>query len=149
MSKILVSSCLLGENCKYNGGNNLNQSLVNFLKNFEIISVCPESLGGLTTPREPSEIMGNLIINKIGTDVTKNFELGANLTMKIAQMNNCEIAILKKNSPSCGFGAIYDGTFSANLIKGNGMTADLLFKNGIAILNEDNYSEIDKIIKKN
>lgn len=138
-SRILVSSCLLGKNCKYNGGNNLNQSLVDYLKNYEIIPVCPEVLGGLPIPREPSEISKNKVINKLGVDVTNNFILGAKKTLVIALKNNCKEAILKKNSPSCGYGTIYDGTFLSRKTIGNGVTAELLFQNGIVILNEENY----------
>lgn len=143
-NKVLVSSCLLGKNCKYNGKNNYHSDLVEFLKKYEIIAICPETLGGLSTPRYPSEIQNNRVINKIGVDVTENFILGSKLALNIAQSNNCNIAILKKNSPSCGYGTIYDGTFTSKKIKGNGITAELLFKNGIVILNEDNFDQIDK-----
>ena len=139
---ILVSSCLLGKNCKYNGGNNNNENVKNLSKTYNIIEICPEVLGGLPTPRYPSEINGNKVINKIGEDVTSYFEKGASITLEIALKNNIKYAILKENSPSCGFGTIYDGSFSSNIINGNGIAADLLFKNSIVVLNENNFKEI-------
>ena len=138
---ILVSSCLLGINCKYNGKNNLCPSVKNLEKNYHLIPICPEVLGGLKTPRVPSEVRQNKVITKNNLDVTKNFIKGALRALDIANENLCEFAILKSNSPSCGFGKIYDGTFSSNLVGGNGITADLLYKNGIVILNENNFSE--------
>lgn len=142
--KILVSSCLLGCNCKYNGQNNYNEEVIQFLKNYEVICVCPEQLGGLSTPRLPSEIKNCRVIHKNGQDVTDNFKLGAKNTLHIAKNNHCTVAILKKRSPSCGFGEIYDGTFTSNVIEGNGITAELLFKNGIEIFNETNFKKIMK-----
>ncbi len=139
--KIMVSACLLGDNVKYNGSNNLNNDLVDYLKDYEVIKVCPEVLGGLSIPRVPSEIKDNKVINKNGVDVTEEYYKGAYETLEIAKKNDVKIAILKKNSPSCGYGNIYDGTFSHNLVNGNGVTSDLLVKNGIKILNEDNYKD--------
>ena len=142
--KIMVSACLLGDNVKYNGGNNRNEELINFLKDYEIIKVCPECLGGLTIPRDPSEIINNKVITENGLDVTNEFMLGATKTLEIAKANNVKIAILKKNSPSCGSNTIYDGTFSHNIISGDGITAKLLKENGIIVFNEENYINIKK-----
>ena len=142
--KIMVSACLLGDNVKYDGGNNKNAELINFLKDYEIIKVCPECLGGLSIPRVPAEINNNKVINKEGIDVTNKFVLGAEKTLEIARNNNIRIAILKKNSPSCGSNKIYDGTFSHTLIDGDGITSKLLKENGIIVLNEDNYKDILK-----
>ncbi len=142
--KIMVSACLLGDNVKYDGNNNYNQELVDFLKNHEVIKVCPECLGGLSTPRIPSEISKDKVINEEGTDVTNEFLEGANKTLEIAKEQNIKVAILKRNSPSCGFNSIYDGTFTHTVTKGNGITADLLSKNGIKVLNEDNYKDYFK-----
>lgn len=139
--KVMVSACLLGDNVKYNGKNNKNDALIEFLKDKEVIKVCPECLGDLKVPRSPSEIQGNRVINKEGIDVTNNYLKGAEKTLKIAQNENIKVAILKKNSPSCGSQKIYDGTFSNNLIEGEGITAKLLKKNGIVVLDEDNYLE--------
>ncbi len=142
--KIVVSSCLLGNNCKYNGKNNYCLELVEFLKNEQVIGVCPEQLGGLPTPRMPSEIKNKSVIRQDGKDVSVEFIQGAKKALDIAMKNGCKIAILKKKSPSCGFGEIYDGTFTSTVIKENGVTADLLYKNGIVVLNEENYKEFLK-----
>ena len=140
--KILISHCFLGENCKYNGGNNYNAELLNVLKNHELIPVCPECFGGLTIPRLPSEIKGGRVYAKDGEDVTDAFMSGAEQTLYIAKETNAPCAVLKENSPSCGFGKIYDGTFSGNKINGNGITAQLLFDNEIQIFGE---SQIKKL----
>lgn len=142
--KIMVSACLLGDNCKYNGGNNFHKELVNFLKDYEVIKICPEVMGGLSIPRIPAEIKNNKVINQKEVDVTKEYYRGAEKTLKIAQDNNIKIAILKKHSPSCGSGYVYDGTFSHTLTKGDGITAKLLKENGIMILNEDNYNKMNE-----
>ena len=142
--KIMVSACLLGDNVKYDGSNNYNQELVDFLKNHEVIKVCPESLGGLPTPRVPSEILHDKVIDEEGTDVTKEFTEGALKVLEIAKENDVKVAILKRNSPSCGFNSIYDGTFTHTVTNGHGITAKLLSENGIKILNEDNYKEYFK-----
>ena len=142
--KIMVSACLLGDNVKYDGKNNKNDELIDFLKNHEVIKVCHEVLGGLSIPRIPSEIRNNKVINKDNIDVTKEFILGAEKTLEIVKENNIKLAILKKNSPSCGSGTIYDGTFTHTKISGDGITAKLLKENEIIILNEDNYKEYFK-----
>lgn len=139
--KVLVSKCLLGANCKYNGKNNFNQKIVDFLSDKEIIPVCPEELGGLSTPRKPCEIIqtgGKIkVINKDGEDVTENFIRGAGLSLQEAVSRGADYALLKSRSPSCGCGEIYDGTFSHTLIHGNGVTAQLLIDNGISVKTEE------------
>ena len=142
--KIIVSACLLGDNVKYDGGNNLNNELLDFLKNYEVIKVCPEVMGGLSIPRSSAEISNNKVINKNGIDVTKEYNKGANKTLEIAIENNIRIAILKEKSPSCGRKTIYDGTFTHTLTSGDGITAKLLSDNGIIVLNENNYKEYFK-----
>ena len=141
----MVSACLLGDNVKYDGNNNLNNRLIEFLKDYEVIKVCPEVLGGLSIPRSPSEIKNDKVINKEGIDVTKEFILGAKKTLELAKANDIKIAILKKNSPSCGSNAIYDGTFSHNLVSGDGITAKLLKENNIIVFDEENYINIKSI----
>lgn len=139
MPKILVSACLYGECTKYDGTNNLLKHPL-FLKwknRGELISVCPEVLGGLPTPRACSEICGQKVVNSKGEDVTKNFREGAEKTLAIAKENNVLFAILKQSSPSCGCKKIYDGTFSKNKISGLGVTARLLTDNGIVVFDED------------
>lgn len=133
---ILVSACLLGLNVRYDGSNKLVESLNELKDHYNLIPVCPEILGGMPTPREPSEIVAGKVINKIGEDVTGNFVRGANEVLKLAKFYDAKHSILKKNSPSCGYGKVYDGCFSGTLIDGNGITAELLWKNGIKILNE-------------
>lgn len=137
---IIISACLAGVNCKYNGGNNLDLRIKKLLTDKKAILVCPEQLGGLPTPRVPCEIVDSVykkVINKNGVDVTEQFIKGANETLKIANSVNAKYAILKSKSPSCGIGEIYDGTFSGKLISGNGITADLLIKNNIKVFNEN------------
>lgn len=134
--KILVSACLLGINCKYNGDNNENIKVLEFIKDKEVIPMCPEIMGGLTTPRPPSEIKENKVINNLDIDVTENFQKGANETLKLAKLFGVKKALLKSKSPSCGVGKIYAGTFSGNLIDGNGITTKLLLEHNIEVLTE-------------
>lgn len=142
-TKILVSACLLGENCKYNGTNNKNDNVLMLREYFDVIPVCPECFGELPIPREPSEIKEGRVASKSGIDVTAQFFNGAEKTLYIAQEKNCPLAVLKENSPSCGFGRIYDGTFTKTLCSGNGVTAQLLSDNGIQIFGE---SDVQKVI---
>lgn len=139
----LVSACLAGINCKYDGGNNYNKDVMKLVESGEAILVCPEQLGGLATPRYPSEIKQEngirKVINNHGEDVTQNYERGAQETLELAKKLNIKKAILKARSPSCGYGLIYDGTFSKSKIEGNGITAQLLLDNGFEIFNEENF----------
>ncbi len=138
MSNILVSACLLGADCKYNGKNNRNENVLRLMEKHTLIPVCPEQLGGLSTPREPSEKSGGRVISKSGADVTENYKKGADEVLKIARLYGCKRAVLKAKSPSCGSGKVYDGTFSGTLIDGDGVTAQLLKQNGIEVQNENN-----------
>lgn len=139
--KIAVSGCLLGINCKYNGKSNYNEEILKLKEKYEIVPICPEVLGGLPTPRIPSEIINNKVINQEGTDVTLEYITGANKALQILKDNNIKIAILKAKSPSCGKGEIYDGTFSHTIIEGNGITAKLFLENDILVLNEYNFHQ--------
>lgn len=121
--RVLVSACLLGYNCKYNGKNNLNSKIVELLKTHEVIPVCPEMFGGLSCPRIPCEKVGDRILDKEGNDCTKQFIKGAEEALNIAKEKQVDFAILQKRSPSCGNSVIYDGTFKGNLIAGNGVFA--------------------------
>ena len=134
---ILVSACLLGTDCKYNGGNNFNKKVSYLADRHTIIPVCPEKLGGLPIPRPPAEIKCGRVINKDGEDVTKAFITGAEAVLKIAKKYDCKIAVLKANSPSCGSGKIYDGNFNKTLISGNGICAKMLIDNNIKVLTEN------------
>lgn len=132
--KIAVSACLLGENCKYNGGNNYNAKLKAFLEGHEVIGVCPEVLGGLPTPRLSSEIVDGVVRHKNGTSVDEEFRRGAEASLKIVKDAGAELVILQSRSPSCGVGTIYDGTFSKTLIPGDGVFVKLLKENGIRVM---------------
>ncbi len=132
--KILVSACLLGENCKYNGGNNYQEKVAKYVEGHEVIPVCPEVLGGLSTPRDPVEIVNGKAINKCGVDVDKEFVRGAESATELAKKENIDMAILQSRSPSCGSNQIYDGTFSGKLIKGQGKFAEMLRKSGFKVV---------------
>lgn len=143
---MIVSACLVGVDCKYSGENNYNDKVKEFLKDKQYIIICPEQLGGLTTPRKPSEIdkIGgkevlkgkSKVINCDNEDVTENFIKGAKESLKIAKMFNCKKALLKEGSPSCGCNLIYDGTFTGQKISGMGVTAALFNENNIEVFSE-------------
>ena len=138
----IVSACLLGQNCKYNVGNNRSEEVVEFCKPHKYVTVCPESAGKLPAPRPPAEKVGGRIVDKEGKDLTDAFLRGAEISlkssMKMARLSGEEIegAILKANSPSCGVGQIYDGTFSGTLTEGDGVFAGMLKRLGIEIITE-------------
>mgnify|MGYP002709150075 CR=1 FL=1 len=115
MKKILVSACLFGNNCRYKGDNCLSEKLLDLGKDNVLIPVCPEQLGGLPTPRHPAERVGEKVISDIGVDVTEEYNRGANLAVEIAKANAVDYCVLKANSPSCGKGVIYDGTFTGGV----------------------------------
>lgn len=145
--KILVSACLAGINCKYDGGNNEHQKIIDLINNKDVILVCPEQLGGLKTPRPAAERLGNKVVTKEQIDVTKEYKKGATEVLMLAKKFNIKKAILKSRSPSCGINEIYDGTFSHNLIRGDGITAELLKKNGIEVISSDEYISKQKYIE--
>ena len=130
---IFVSGCLVGINCKYNGGNNFNEKIFNMVKEGKAIPICPEQLGGLSTPRKPSEI--KIIDGK--RRVVEKFEKGAKEALELAKKLNITKAILQPRSPSCGVGKIYSGNFDRKLVDGNGITAELFRKNGIEVISCD------------
>ena len=139
---ILVSACLLGVNCRYDGGNGRREWVVSLMERYNLIPVCPEQLGGLKTPREPAERQGtDSVMDRTGKDVTEYFIRGAEETLKIAELYGCKRAILKERSPSCGHGMIYDGTFSGKRVPGSGVTASLLEENGITVMGESSIRE--------
>lgn len=148
-TRILVSACLLGVNCRYDGKNGKNDRLLELLKEYELIPVCPEQLGGMETPREPSECLPDgervRVMNKKGEDVTDFFLRGAEETLKIAKLYGCRHAILKERSPSCGSGVIYDGSFSGTKTEGYGVTARLLKEHGIKVMGESDISMCSEI----
>lgn len=134
MGKIVVSACLLGENCKYNGGNNRNEAVLRYVRGREVIAVCPEMLGGLPAPRDPAEIVSGEVQNARGESLDTPFRAGARRALAQIDGEDIELAILQPRSPSCGSRQIYDGTFSRRLIPGQGVFAQLLAERGIRIV---------------
>lgn len=143
--RLLISACLLGTACRYDGAAKpMDAALLDrLLAAYDLIPVCPEQLGGLETPRPPSERQGDRVIMRSGRDVTENYRRGAAQALFLAQRFGCSKALLKERSPSCGCGSIYDGTFTGTLTAGNGVTAELLKACGIAVYGE---SEIEKLL---
>lgn len=134
----LCSACLLGVNCRYDGKNKKNGKILELAEKEELIPVCPEMLGGLKIPHEPSEIQKDRrVISRSGKDVTENFRKGAERVLEIAKKRGIREAIFKQNSPSCGCGKIYDGTFSGKIISGDGITTALLKRNDIRVVSEE------------
>jgi uncharacterized protein YbbK (DUF523 family) len=138
---ILVSGCLAGICCRYDGNHTLVEEIKEMVEAGEAIAVCPEVMGGLKTPRIPCEIRGEKVINQAGENKTVAFVIGARLTLEIAEKYKIKTAVLKANSPSCGYGMIYDGSFSGIKIKGNGITAQMLSRKGITIYSEENFNK--------
>lgn len=138
MEKLLISSCLLGNECKYSGGSNRlpDGVLAALREKYTLIPVCPETAGGLPIPREPSERVGARVLSHSGRDVTAEYALGAQTAEALARRFGCKKALLKANSPSCGTGQIYDGTFSGTLIPSDGMAAERLRAMGVAVYSE-------------
>lgn len=133
---ILVSACLLGIRCRYDGDSNFCPQLETLLQHHHLIPVCAEQLGGLPTPRIPAERRGETVVTRDGRDVTTQFTAGAQEVLRLAKIYRCEMAILKARSPSCGHGTIYDGTFTHTVTEGDGVTAALLREHGIPVYTE-------------
>lgn len=150
--KIMISGCLLGLDCKYSGKNNISEKCLALREKHQLIPVCSEQMGGLPTPRGASEIINGTgadvlsgkakILDENGVDETEGFLKGAEETLKVYQLLDCDLAVLKARSPSCGIGKIYDGTFSGTLREGNGVTVEVLLKNGIKVLTEDDTENL-------
>ncbi|MCH3916853.1 MAG: DUF523 domain-containing protein [Spirochaetia bacterium] len=137
--KILISRCLLGIACRYDGKGAADTAVCRFMEEIgqdSFVSVCPETAAGLAIPRSPAELCDGRVIDKNGRDMTSDFELGARLALECAEKNSCNCALLKSRSPSCGNGTVYDGTFSGTLIRADGITASLLKAHGIAVFSE-------------
>ena len=145
METILVSACLLGDNVKYNGGNNYDQRIEALKEIYDIVPICPEVFGGLTTPRIPSEIKNGEVINQEGKNVTENFRIGAHNVLNIVNYLHIKKAVLMDRSPSCGVRHIYNGRFNQTLIDGQGICAKLLKQHGVEIYTID---EIDSLLKE-
>jgi len=149
-TKILVSSCLLGEKVRYDGGDNeLSDTLIQqWQREGRLISFCPECAGGLSTPRTPAERVRERVLTKDGEDVTSEFSSGAEQAVELAKTSGALVAILKARSPSCGSGVIYDGSFNKRLIDGNGMTTDALIKAGINVFSEDELEDLARYLNE-
>ena len=143
MENILVSACLLGIGCRYDGKHKADPAVLKLAEKYNLIPVCPEIYGGLPTPRVPSERIGDRVMMKDGHDVTENYKRGAFEALELCRIYGIKTAILKERSPSCGKGAIYDGTFSGTLTERDGVTAELLISAGIRVLGE---SEINILL---
>lgn len=142
METLLISACLVGYNCKYNGGNNALplEVLAALRERYRLIPVCPEAAGGLPTPRVPSERRGGRVVTRDGRDVTAAFRRGAEIAGKLAERTGARLALLKSGSPSCGSGMIYDGSFTGTLMPGDGVTAEYLKNKNLIIFG--NYSSL-------
>ncbi len=141
--KILISACLLGVNCRYNAKKlEVSEEIARLMEKHALAPFCPEVYGGLATPREPSEIRGGRVYSRAGDDVTEAFRRGAEEGLALAKRMGCECAVLKERSPSCGAGKIYDGTFSGNLVDGDGFLAAILKREGIPVVGETRIGEL-------
>lgn len=138
----MISACLAGENCKYNGGNNRNEKILRLMAENEVITVCPEQMGGLPTPRVPSEIRDGVVTAKDGRIVDKEFRAGAAKSLEIAMREKPNLIVLQSRSPSCGVKQRYDGTFTGTLMDGSGVTAQLLMENGFRCVDVEDLAAI-------
>ncbi len=141
--KYAISACLMGVNCKYNGGNNFNAQLMEWMKDHDYILICPEVSGGMSTPRIPSERKQNQVVNQKGEDVTSYFEKGASIELEKIKEAQCDCVIVQSRSPSCGKSLIYDGSFTKKLIPGNGVFVQKCLDNGIKVV------DIEEFLTKN
>ncbi len=148
MAKIIVSGCLMGCDCRYKGDNCKCDELLALAKNHTLIPVCPEQLGGLATPRDPAEIVGDKVISNHGKDVTYEYTKGAQMALYIAKTNNADAVVFKANSPSCGKGIIYDGTFTGNKVAGNGVAAEMFLNSGYKVFNENEIHDLIEFLNK-
>lgn len=146
--RALVSACLLGARCRYDGASKPLCGMERLAEAFELVPVCPEQLGGLPTPRSPAERCGSRVLTRDGVDVTAQYERGAQEALRLARLTGCALALLKERSPSCGCGRIYDGTHTGTLVDGRGVTAELLLRNGIPVYGESQLDALLEWIKK-
>lgn len=142
MESILVSACLLGICCRYDGGDCKSEAVIDLKNRYHLIPVCPEIYGGLTTPRDPAERRSAGVFSCKGADVTAQYNKGAQAALQLANLLGCRKAVLKARSPSCGCGQIYDGSFSGILTNGKGVTAELLQQHGILVFSEESLSDL-------
>lgn len=139
--KIMVSACLVGSDCKYNGGNNRCDAVLRLAEEHELIPVCPEVFGGLPTPRVPSEIRDGRVVNREGEDVDMAFRVGAEIALGIALREKPDLIVLMSRSPSCGVKERYDGTFTGTLVPGMGVFAELARRSGFTVIDAEDLEE--------
>ena len=137
--RYVVSACLAGEACRYDGTPNPCEAVLELVRTGQALPVCPECLGGLSTPRVPCEVRGERVVNRVGEDVTAAFRAGAEAALRMALDNGCTHAVLKSRSPSCGFGRVYDGSFSGKTSPGNGLFARLALEAGLIVASEETF----------
>lgn len=147
-SRVVFSQCMLGVSCRYDGKCAVKEAVRDAACERGWIPICPEILGGLSTPRPPAERMGNRVVNCEGGDVTEQYHRGAEQALRIAQLYGAKYALLKERSPSCGFGEIYDGTFTGTKVAGDGVTAALFREHGIQVFGESRLDELIEILDK-
>ncbi len=140
---IIISACLLGEPCRYDGASKCCPLAYRLREKYNLIPICPEVFGGLPTPRVPSEIIGDRVVNKQGVDVSKEYRRGAEVALTLAREGQVAFAVLKARSPSCGKGKTYDGTFTGTLTDRHGITVEAFLEAGIPVYTED---EIERLI---
>lgn len=140
--KLLISACLLGVRCRYDGVSRVHPLVEQLAAHHTLVTVCPEQLGGLPTPRTPSERQGEQVVSAAGEDVTAQYRRGAEESLRLCRLFGCEAAVLKERSPSCGHGQVYDGSFSGTLTEGDGVTAELLTSHGIPVYGESDIEEL-------
>lgn len=148
-ARILVSACLLGVYCRYNGERKQMEGIERLMERAELIPVCPEILGGLPTPRPAAERVGNRVMNREGADVTEAYRRGAEETLHLAELFGAKMALLKERSPSCGMGKIHDGSFQGRIVDGSGVTAELLAAHGISVYGESCIDELLDVLENN
>jgi len=139
--KIMVSACLAGENCKYNGGDNRNEKVQQLMSEHEVITVCPEQMGGLPTPRVPSEVKEGIVTARDGRNVDREFRTGAAKCLEIALREQPDLIVMQSRSPSCGVKQRYDGSFTGKLVDAPGVTAQLLMENGFRCVDVEDLSD--------
>lgn len=150
MENVLVSACLLGFDCKYSGGSNKlpERQLAALKERFRLIPVCPETAGGLPTPRQPSERLGERVLSRQGQDVTAQYQKGAETALRLARRYGCKAALLKEKSPSCGSGLIYDGSFTGTLVTGDGVAAQALKEEGLIVFGESDAELLITVLQE-
>lgn len=137
--KVLVSSCILGKNCKYNGGNNYNPRVMEFVKDKEVVEICPELLAGLPIPRPSAELVDGIVMGIDGKNVDKEYRYAVDMAMKKIEYLDIDLVILQSRSPTCGVNLIYDGSFTGKLIKGQGLFTQALIKAGYKVVDAEDF----------